>query len=149
MKNKKKRAVTILQEFKEFALRGNVMDLAIGVIIGGAFGQITSSLVSDIMMPAIGLLVGGIDFTDYNIEIPVDGKAPVNMNLGTFIGVIVNFFIIAFCTFLLVKGINRLRRLTLAEKDDTPAPPPAQEVLLTEIRDLLTDIRNRDRDTKS
>ena len=148
MKNRKKRAVTILQEFKEFALRGNVMDLAIGVIIGGAFGQITSSLVSDIMMPAIGLLVGGIDFADCNIKIPVEGKAPVSINVGTFMGVVVNFIIIAFCTFLLVKGINRLRRLTAPDKPEPPAPPPAQEVLLTEIRDVLTDMRNRDTDAK-
>ena len=134
----------MLQEFKEFALRGNVMDLAIGVIIGGAFGQITNSLVNDIMMPAIGLLVGGIDFADINIKVPVEGREAVNINIGTFVGVVVNFFIIAFCTFLLVKGINRLRRTSAPEMaPESPAPPPAQEVLLTEIRDALRDIQKQ------
>ncbi len=136
----------LLKEFKEFAMRGNVIDLAVGVIIGGAFGKIVASLVADIIMPPIGLLVGGVNFTDLKWEMKaagvVDGveKAAVTLNYGNFLQVTFDFIIVAFAIFLFIKGMNRLNR-----KKETPAPaaaPPApskEEVLLAEIRDLLKD----------
>ena len=119
-----------VQEFKEFALKGNVMDMAVGVIIGGAFGKIVSSLVDDVLMPLIGMLTGGVDFTKLTAKV---GDATVNY--GTFIQNIVDFLIIAFCIFLMIKGMNKL----MPKKEEEPAAPagPTQEELLTEIRDLL------------
>jgi large conductance mechanosensitive channel len=121
-----------VKEFKEFAMKGNVMDMAVGVIIGGAFGKIVTSLVNDILMPVIGILTGGIDFTDLKATI---GEA--NITYGQFIQSVIDFLIIAFCIFLMLKGINSLNR----KKSEAAAPEapkgPTQEELLTEIRDLL------------
>ncbi len=137
-----------LNEFKDFAMRGNVIDMAIGVVIGGAFGKITTSLVDNIIMPLIGLLTGGIDLTKWDIVLKpavtemVDGvmtetTPAVMLGIGTLLSVIINFIIIAFVIFLLIKGMNRLHR----KKEDEPAveqpAAPTSEELLTEIRDLL------------
>ena len=121
-----------VEEFKEFALKGNVMDMAVGVIIGGAFGKIVSSLVNDILMPLIGIVTGGIDFTGLKATI---GEA--NITYGQFIQNVIDFIIVAFCIFLMLKAINKLNR-----KKEEPAAPeapkgPSQEELLAEIRDLL------------
>lgn len=133
----------VLQEFKQFAMRGNVIDMAVGIIIGGAFGKIVSSVVADMIMPAIGLLVGGVNFTDLKIVLKqavVEGDKvitpAVTLNYGNFIQVTFDFIIIAFAVFLLVKGVNSLSK----KKEETPATPPAPPAdvqLLTEIRDLL------------
>jgi len=132
----------LLKEFKEFAMRGNVIDLAVGVIIGGAFGKIIASLVADIIMPPIGLLVGGVNFVDLKWQMKpaeiVNGvkKAAVTLNYGNFIQVTFDFLIVAFCIFLFVKGINSMSK----KKEDATAVPnvPSEEVkLLSEIRDLL------------
>ena len=130
--------MSIVKEFKEFAVKGNVVDLAVGVIIGAAFGKIVSSLVTDVIMPPIGLLLGGIDFKDLKIHLkPAVGKTPeVAINYGVFINTAIDFLIVAFVIFLLVKGINALKR----KEEEAPSTPPApskEEVLLTEIRDLL------------
>ena len=135
-----------LKEFKEFAVKGNVMDMAVGVIIGGAFGKIVTSLVNDIIMPPIGLLIGGVDFTNLKLVIKkavIEGGAEVapavTWNYGAFIQQVVDFTILAFCVFMMVKIMNRL----MSKKEEKPATPPAppapskEEVLLTEIRDLL------------
>lgn len=129
-----------LNEFKAFAMRGNVMDMAVGVIIGGAFGKIVSSMVDDILMPIIGVLTGGIDFKELAITI---GAA--NIKYGMFIQNVIDFLIIAFCIFMLIKGINVLSRKK-EEAPAAPAEPGNEEKLLMEIRDLLkeqsqTDIR--------
>ncbi len=128
----------MVQEFKAFAVRGNVVDMAVGIIIGAAFGKIVSSLVADVVMPPLGLLIGGVDFSDLAISLPVlhEGAAAVTINYGRFIQTTVDFIIVAFAVFLLVKGINRLRR----QHEEAPPAPPApsrEEELLTEIRDLL------------
>jgi large conductance mechanosensitive channel len=135
----------MLKEFKEFAMKGNVIDLAVGIIIGAAFGKIISSVVNDIIMPPIGLLVGGINFTDIKIIMkdavtdPATGKIlkeAVALKIGNFIQTLVDFTIIAFSIFLIVKGINSVSR----KKEAEAAPPPAitkDQELLTEIRDLL------------
>ena len=132
--------MSMLKEFKEFAMRGNVIDLAVGVVIGGAFGKIVSSLVDQIIMPPIGLLTGGIDFSQMKWVLkPADNTDPahkiaeVGIGYGTFINTLIQFLIIAFAIFLVVKGINRLTR----RQEAAPAAPPADVVLLTEIRDLL------------
>ena len=130
-------------EFKTFAMRGNVMDMAIGVVIGAAFGKITTSIVNDIIMPLIGLVTGGIDLTQWNILLnsaAVEaGADPVTLGIGNLLAVILDFIIVAFAMFLLVKGINKLH--SLGKKDEEPAPEepdaPTAEELLTEIRDLL------------
>lgn len=135
----------MLKEFKEFAMRGNVIDLAVGVVIGGAFGKIVASLVADVIMPPIGLLVGGVNFTDLKLEMKpaeiVDGveKAAVTLNYGSFLQVTFDFIIVAFAIFMFIKLINKLNRKK-EEAPAAPAPPPEptkEEVLLTEIRDLL------------
>lgn len=131
--------MAIVKEFKEFAMRGNVVDLAVGVIIGAAFGKIVTSLVNDIIMPPIGLLTGGIDFKNIKYELkPAVGKTPaVDINFGMFINTLIEFLIIAFCIFMIVKGINSLKK---PEPEPAPAPDPEptkEEVLLTQIRDLL------------
>ncbi|WP_314314106.1 large-conductance mechanosensitive channel protein MscL [Hoylesella marshii] len=120
-----------LNEFKAFAMRGNVMDMAVGVIIGGAFGKIVSSMVDDILMPIIGVLTGGIDFKELAITI---GAA--NIKYGMFIQNVIDFLIIAFCIFMLIKGINVLSRKK-EEAPAAPAEPGNKEKLLMEIRDLL------------
>ncbi|MFD0794174.1 large-conductance mechanosensitive channel protein MscL [Mucilaginibacter litoreus] len=129
-----------IKEFKEFAMRGNVVDLAVGVIIGAAFGKIVTSLVNDIIMPPIGYLTGGVDFSDKKLILkPGDAAAKIDevaIHYGNFINSIIQFLIVAFCIFLVVKAINSLKR----EKEVAPSVPPAptkEEVLLTEIRDLL------------
>lgn len=136
----------IFKEFKEFAMRGNVIDLAVGIIIGAAFGKIISSLVSDVIMPPIGLLVGGIDFKDIAIvmrgpELDAAGKVvkeAVNLKIGNFIQTIVDFMIVAFAIFMLIKGMNKLSKKKEAEAVPAAAPPPTKDQeLLTEIRDLL------------
>ena len=133
-------------EFKEFIARGNVMDMAVGVIIGGAFGKISTSLVNDVIMPAISMLTGGVDFSGWKlvlkeavIENGEEIAAAVSINYGNFLATILDFLIIAFAVFCLIKGINTLHR-----KKEEPAPEPApepepsaEEKLLTEIRDLL------------
>ncbi len=135
----------ILDEFKEFAVRGNVIDLAVGIIIGAAFGKIVSSLVNDVIMPPIGLLLGGMNFTDIHITMknaitdPATGKilkAAVDLKIGSFIQTLVDFTIIAFSVFMLVKVVTRMNR----KKEEAPIEPPAptkDQELLTEIRDLL------------
>jgi len=131
--------MSIIKEFKEFAVKGNVVDLAVGVIIGAAFGKIVTSLVNDIIMPPLGLLLGGIDFKDKLIELkPAVGKTPaVNLNYGLFINNIIDFVIVAFAIFLVIKGINAMKRKEEVAPTVAPPPPSKEEVLLTEIRDLL------------
>ena len=129
-----------LKEFKEFAMRGSVVDLAVGVVIGAAFGKIVTSLVDDIIMPPIGYVTGGIDFSQlkYVIE-PGDAAnevAEVAISYGNFINVVIQFLIVAFCIFLVIKGINSLKRKE-AEVPEAPPAPTKEEVLLTEIRDAL------------
>lgn len=123
-----------VDEFKEFAMRGNVMDMAVGVIIGGAFGKIVSSLVNDIIMPLIGLVTGGIDFSDLSVKV-VDAE----VKYGMFIQNIVDFLIVAFCIFMMIKGINSLKKKHEEKPAEpaAPAEPSNEEKLLTEIRDLL------------
>ena len=122
-----------IDEFKEFALKGNVMDLAVGVIIGGAFGKIVSSLVDNVIMPPVGLLMGGVDFT--GLILPL--SATVSVKYGNFIQSSVDFLILAFCIFMMVKGMNSLKKSPpVPEAPAAPAPPTAEE-LLTEIRDAL------------
>ena len=124
----------MLSEFQAFIKRGNVMDLAVGVIIGAAFGKIVSSVVGDMLMPAIGLVLGGIDFTALALTIGGTDAAPVLLKYGSFIQAVIDFVIIAFCVFLLVKGVNSLQKPAPAA---APPEPPADVKLLTEIRDLL------------
>lgn len=136
------------EEFKAFAMRGNVLDMAVGVVIGGAFGKITTSLVNDIIMPAVSMLTGGINFSDWKwvlkeavVENGEEVAAAVSINYGTLLSTILDFIILAFAVFCMVKGINKLHR----KKEEAPAAPPAspepsaEEKLLTEIRDLLKD----------
>jgi large conductance mechanosensitive channel len=127
--------MSILQEFKEFAIKGNVVDMAVGVIIGAAFGKIVTSLVTDVVMPPIGVLVGGVDFSNLAVTIvpAVGSAAPVVVSYGRFVQTVVDFAIVAAVIFAVVKGINALKKRAEA----APAAPPPQEVLLTEIRDLL------------
>lgn len=134
--------MSLLKEFKAFAMRGNVIDLAIAVIIGGAFGKIIASVVADIIMPPIGLLLGGVKFTELKWEMKaaemVDGveQAAVTMNYGNFLQATLDFVIIAFCIFLFIHWLSKMSK----KKEDVPAsplPPTKEEQLLTEIRDLL------------
>lgn len=127
--------MSFLQEFKTFAMRGNVIDLAVGVVIGGAFGKIVSSLVANIITPIIGVLVGGVDFKNLKLVIK-DGDAPVTLDYGIFFQHIFDFIVVAFAIFLFIKALNRFKRKEEA-KPEAPAPTPADIVLLTEIRDLL------------
>ena len=129
-------------EFKTFAMRGNVLDMAIGVVIGAAFGKITTSLVNDIIMPLIGLITGGIDLTQWNILLnsaAVEaGADPVTLGIGNLLAVILDFIIVAFAMFLLVKAMNKLASLKKKEEEAPEEDPkPTSEELLTEIRDLL------------
>ena len=149
--------MALLKEFKEFAMRGNVIDMAVGVVIGAAFGKIISSLVDDIIMPLVGVVTGGINFTDYKFVIQqavIDGqtqevlKPEVTMNWGSWVQTVVDFLIVAFCIFIAIKGINQLKR----KQEEAPAPsccspgcspwptaspPPVCRAGRTEIRDLL------------
>jgi len=132
----------MLKEFREFAMKGNVIDLAVGVIIGGAFGKIVSSLVDDLIMPPLGLLLGKVDFAslfinlsgqDYATLAEAKKAGAATLNYGLFINTIVNFLIVAFAIFFVVRAMNRMKK----EEAAAPAPLPAQEVLLGEIRDIL------------
>lgn len=127
--------MSVIKEFRDFAVKGNVVDLAVGIIIGAAFGKIVSSVVADVIMPPIGLLIGGVDFSDLVITLKeAQGAAPaVVISIGKFIQTIIDFTIIAFAIFMLVKVINRVK----AKEAAPAAAPTTQEVLLTEIRDLL------------
>ena len=133
--------MSMLQEFKTFAMKGNVVDMAVGIIIGAAFGKIVSSVVNDVIMPPIGLLVGGVNFTDLTIVLKAAmGETPaVTINYGNFIQLVFDFVIVAFAIFMMIKFMNNLQK----KKEEVPAAPPAppapskEEILLTEIRDLL------------
>ncbi|HKZ73679.1 MAG TPA: large-conductance mechanosensitive channel protein MscL [Steroidobacteraceae bacterium] len=126
-------------EFREFAMKGNVIDLAVGVVIGSAFGKIVSSLVEDVVMPPIGLLIGGVNFNDLAVQIGTDPKGePVLFKYGEFLQTVFEFLIIAFAIFLLVKAINRMKRAPAAAP---PLAPDRTEVLLEQIRDLLASRR--------
>lgn len=127
--------MSIGSEFKEFAMKGNVVDLAVGVIVGAAFGKIVSSFVGDVVMPPLGLLIGGVNFSDFAINLGTDPKgAPVLLKYGAFLQTVFDFLIIAFVIFIAVRGINKLKKPAPAPVD---APPPRQEVLLEQIRDAL------------
>jgi large conductance mechanosensitive channel len=132
-----------INEFKEFAVKGNAVDMAVGVIIGGAFGKIVSSIVSDIIMPPIGWLIGGVNFTDLKVTLPKvsigsETMESATINYGNFLQTMIDFFIIALCVFLLVKGINKLAKRNKPKAEPAAPPQPsAEERLLTEIRDLL------------
>ena len=145
---------TFLQDFKAFAMKGNVVDMAVGVIIGGAFGKIVTSVVNDLIMPAVGMMVGGVNFTDLKLTMKdavpevvneagevIQAAVPaVTLNYGNFLQQTFDFLIIAFCIFLRVKGIPKLTKKKEEPKPATPPAPPApsaEEKLLTEIRDLL------------
>lgn len=133
--------MSMVQEFKEFAMRGNVVDLAVGVVIGAAFGKIVSSLVADVITPVIGVIVGGVDFSDLVITLRAAqaDRAAVVLSYGKFLQTVFDFVIIAFAIFVVIKGINRLKRKQEAAPAAPPAPPEpsVQEQLLAEIRDLL------------
>lgn len=134
--------MSVKKELKEFMLRGNVIDMAVGVVIGGAFGKIVTSLVSDVIMPPIGVLVGGVNFTQLKLVLKeaTEDTAAVSINYGSFIQTIFDFAIIAVSIFFVIKGINTLMNKMSRQKEEAPAAPPApskEEVLLTEIRDLL------------
>ena len=144
----KEKGKGIISEFKQFIARGNVMDMAVGVIIGGAFGKISTSLVNDVIMPAVSMLTGGVDFSNWKIVLKqavagadgvIDASTEVAIRYGSFLATIIDFLIIAFAVFCLIKFLNSLHR----KKEEAPAAPPAppepsaEEKLLTEIRDLL------------
>ena len=134
----------LLEEFKAFVMRGNVVDMAVGVIIGGAFGKIVTSLVNDIFMPIIGMVLGNVNFTSLEIKLgePVEGAEQAAIRYGMFIQEIVNFLIIALCIFMFIKLIAKIQK----KKDETPAPAPEptkEEVLLTEIRDALNKMADK------
>ena len=129
---------TFLQDFKAFAIKGNAIDMAVGVIIGGAFGKIVSSIVDDLIMPPIGWLIGGVNFQDLSVKLPamMEGQAEVTINYGNFIQTVFDFVIVALCVFMLVRALQSLKKKV---EPAAPAPPagPTQEELLTQIRDLL------------
>ena len=134
----------LVDEFKAFVMRGNVVDMAVGVIIGGAFGKIVTSLVNDIFMPIIGMVLGNVDFTSLEIKLgePVEGAEQAAIRYGMFIQEIVNFLIIALCIFMFIKLIAKIQK----KKDEEPAPAPEptkEEVLLTEIRDALNKMADK------
>ena len=131
--------MSMMSEFKDFAMRGNVVDMAVGIVIGGAFGKIVSAFVANVLMPPIGLILGGVDFSDLALTLKeaADGAAPVLMSYGIFIQTVVDFIIIAFAIFLVVKGMNSLKKEEPAPEPEAPPEPSAEQVLLTEIRDAL------------
>ena len=134
----------LFDEFKAFVMRGNVVDMAVGVIIGGAFGKIVTSLVNDIFMPIIGALIGNVNFSDLQIKLgePLEGAEQAAIKYGMFIQEVVNFLIIALCIFMVIKVINKLQK----KKEEAPAPvsePTKEEVLLSEIRDALNKIAEK------
>ena len=125
----------MLKEFKEFAMRGNVVDMAVGIIIGAAFGKIVSSLVADIVMPPIGMVMGGVDFSELAVALG-EGADAATSNYGVFINTVLDFVIVAFAIFMVIKGMNSMKKKEEA-KPAEPPKPSKEEVLLTEIRDLL------------
>jgi large conductance mechanosensitive channel len=130
--------MSMVSEFRDFAMRGNVVDMAVGIVIGAAFGKIVSSFVSDVLMPPLGILLGGVDFTELAVTLKgaVGEVPPVTLNYGTFVQTLVDFIIIAFAIFMVIKAMNALKK----KKEAAPPEPPkqsAEEILLTEIRDLL------------
>jgi len=131
--------MSLIKEFKAFAMRGNVVDLAVAVIIGGAFGKIVASFVADVLMPPIGLLLGGMEFTDLMIVLKeANGDVPaVTLKYGAFIQTVVDFLIVAFAIFMMIKGINATKKKEEAAPPPPPPEPTKEEQLLTEIRDLL------------
>ena len=138
--------MSLVKEFKEFAMRGNVVDMAVGIIIGGAFGKIVSSVVADVIMPPIGLLLGGVKFTDLKIMLTdpvVDAagvitKQAVSINYGNFVQALVDFLIIAFAIFMMIKAMNSMKKKDVAPVEEPAPPAPSkEEVLLAEIRDIL------------
>jgi len=130
--------VGMISEFREFAMRGNVVDMAVGVVIGGAFGKIVSSFTNDLLMPPVGMLTGGVDFSDQKLVLKdaIDGAAGVSMNYGVFLNTVIDFTIVAFAIFLLIKGMNAAMKQP-PPAPATPPPPSREQVLLTEIRDAL------------
>lgn len=130
--------MSMIKEFKEFAMRGNVVDLAVGVIIGGAFGKITTSVVNDIIMPPIGVLLGKVDFKDLKLTLieATEASAAVTINYGAFINTLIDFVLVAFALFLVIKAMNTLKKNEAAAPPAPTAPSPT-EILLTEIRDAL------------
>ncbi len=128
---------SLAKEFKEFIKRGNVMDMAVGVVIGAAFSAIVTSIVNDIIMPLISLITGGLDFSKWVVVLKeVEGQDPVTLNYGNLIAVVINFLIVAFCIFLVVKGMNKLMKKKEEPKEEVPKKPD-DVLLLEEIRDLL------------
>jgi large conductance mechanosensitive channel len=128
----------LIKEFKEFAMRGNVVDMAVGIVIGAAFGKIVSSFVSDVLMPPLGMLMGGVDFSDRAVTLQAaEGETPaVMLNYGVFLNTVLDFIIVAFAIFLVIKVMNAAKK----KEEEAPAAPPepsAEEKLLTEIRDLM------------
>ena len=130
--------MSMMSEFKDFAVKGNVVDMAVGIVIGGAFGKIVSSFVADVLMPPIGILLGGVDFSDLAVTLMAasEGGEAVLMKYGVFIQTVVDFLIIAFAIFMVVKAMNSLKKKEV-EAPAAPPEPSKQEVLLTEIRDAL------------
>lgn len=135
--------MSFVKEFREFAVKGNVVDMAVGIIIGAAFGKIVTSFVNDIITPPLGYLIGGVDFTDLAVTLPAiqDGRDPVTINYGAFLQTTFDFFIVAFAIFLVIKMINRLKRKEEVAPSTPPPPPSKEEQLLAEIRDLLKERR--------
>ena len=129
----------IVSEFKAFAMKGNVTDMAVGIIIGAAFGKIVSSMVNDIIMPPLGLLIGGVNFTDlkFVMKAAIENKPAVTLNYGNFLQVIFDFIIVAFAVFMVIKAMNAAKQKQDAAIPLTPPTPTKDQVLLTEIRDLL------------
>lgn len=129
----------IVDEFKAFAMKGNVVDLAVGIIIGTAFGKIIASFVSDVIMPPLGLLIGGVNFTDLKIvmKAAVGENPAVTLNYGNFLQIVFDFLIIAFVVFMMIKAMNSARKKEIEAPPAAPPPPSKEELLLTEIRDLL------------
>ena len=130
--------MSMMKEFRDFAMRGNVVDMAVGIVIGGAFGKIVTSFVNDVLMPPIGMAIGGVDFSDLAITLKeaAGEAAAVTLNYGAFIQTVLDFVIIAFAIFMVIKAMNNLKK----KEEAAPPPPPkpsAEETLLTEIRDLL------------
>ena len=125
----------MLKEFKDFAMRGNVVDMAVGIIIGAAFGKIVSSLVADVIMPPIGMIMGGVDFSSLAIALG-EAEGAASINYGVFINTVLDFVIVAFAIFMVIKGLNSMKKKE-EEKPAEPPKPSAEEQLLTEIRDLL------------
>lgn len=137
---------SFLAEFKAFAMKGNVIDLAVAVVIGGAFGKIVNSFVNDLIMPPLGILIGGVDFSDLSITLKAatDDTAAVALGYGLFLNAIIQFLIIAFAIFVVIKQMSRLQKKTEENKSEEKEPTPAADiVILSEIRDLLKNVRNK------